>query len=249
VCHVGEIRAIRRLEPDAALTRAGGRWPPQTSRRRERALLGWLSFGVALMVGGLMWALQDAGSAHLSLAQILGAPLAVLGAGLLLASFVGRGRWTILPALLLVPPALVASLIHVPLDGVWTDRTFTPRTAASIGTSYQQSGDRLVFDFTKLEPDEHPSPIHAEMGIGKVLVIVPRGMPLTIHAEVGAGTLTLLARPQTLGFGVEDTVRVEGADPLVMDVQVGIGDVEMYLAGDRRDGVTATPAPKREKDR
>jgi hypothetical protein len=173
----------------------------------------------------------------------------VLGAGLLLASFVGRGRWTILPALLLVPPALVASLIHVPLDGVWTDRTFTPRTAASIGTSYQQSGDRLVFDFTKLEPDEHPSPIHAEMGIGKVLVIVPRGMPLTIHAEVGAGTLTLLARPQTLGFGVEDTVRVEGADPLVMDVQVGIGDVEMYLAGDRRDGVTATPAPKREKDR
>jgi phage shock protein PspC (stress-responsive transcriptional regulator) len=221
--------------------------PPR--RRRERALLGWLSFGVALMVGGVMWALQDAGSAHLSLAQILGAPLAVLGAGLLLASVIGRGRWTILPALLLVPPAFVASLIHVPLDGVWTDRTFTPRTAASIGTSYQQSGDRLVFDFTKLEADEHPSPIHAEMGIGKVLVIVPRGMPLTIHAEVSAGTLTLLARPQTLGFGVEDTVRVEGADPLVMDVQVGIGDVEMYFAGDRRDGVTATPAPKQEKDR
>jgi phage shock protein PspC (stress-responsive transcriptional regulator) len=221
--------------------------PPKP--RRERALAGWLSFGLALVVGGVMWALQDAGSADLSLAQILGAPLAVLGAGLLVVSFVGRGRWTILPALLLVPPALVASLIHVPLDGVWEDRTLTPHTAAGIGTSFEQSGNRLVFDFTKLEPGEHPAPITAEMGIGEVRVIVPKGMPVTIHAEVGAGTLRLLAEPQAGGVGLEQTARVEGADPLVLDVQVDIGNVEMYVAGQVRNGPVATPSPKRRKAR
>ena len=118
--------------------------PPKP--RRERALVGWLSFGLALVVGGVMWALQDGGSADLTLAQILGAALAVLGAGLLVASFAGRGRWTILPALLLVPPALVASLIHVPLDGVWENRYVTPHTAAQVQTctnSRARSGVRL----------------------------------------------------------------------------------------------------------
>jgi hypothetical protein len=211
--------------------------------------VGWLSFGLALVVGGVMWALQDAGSADLSLAQILGAPLAVLGAGLLVASFVGRGRWTILPALLLVPPALVASLIHVPLDGVWADRTLTPHTAAGIGTSFEQSGNRLVFDFTRLEPGEHPAPITAEMGIGQVRVIVPKGMPLTIHAEVGAGTLRLLAAPQAGGVGLEQTARIEGANPLVLDVRVDIGNVEMYVAGKYVNGSVATPSPKRRNAR
>jgi phage shock protein PspC (stress-responsive transcriptional regulator) len=224
--------------------------PPRP--RRERALVGWLSFGLALVVGGVMWALQDAGSADLSLAQILGAPLAVLGAGLLVASFVGRGRWTILPALLLVPPALVASLIHVPLDGVWADRTLTPHTAAGIGTSFEQSGNRLVFDFTKLEPGEHPAPITAEMGVGQVRVIVPKGMPLTIHAEVGAGSLRPLAGPELDGLSVEHTSRIEGADPLVMDVQVDIGSFEIMVEGGSSRGSgdpVATPSPKRKKAR
>jgi phage shock protein PspC (stress-responsive transcriptional regulator) len=235
-------------------------WSPSTQTevirppkpRRERALVGWLSFGLALVVGGVMWALHDAGSADLSLAQILGAPLAVLGAGLLLVSFVGRGRWTILPALLLVPPALVASLIHVPLDGVWADRTLTPHTAAGIGTSFEQSGNRLVFDFTKLEPGEHPSPITANMGIGEVLVIVPKGMPLTIHSEVGAGSLRPLGGSELGGLGVENTSRVEGADPLVMDVQIDIGSFELYVEGGSARGSgdpVATQTPKRKKAR
>jgi len=247
-----------REQPAAAVWEPAGsveRWSPAQQTevirppkpRRERALVGWLSFGLALVVGGVMWALQDAGSADLSLAQILGAPLAVLGAGLLVASFVGRGRWTILPALLLVPPALVASMIHVPLDGVWADRTFTPHTAAGIGTSFEQSGNRMVFDFTKLEPGEHPAPITAEMGVGQVRVIVPKGMPLTIHAEVGAGSLRPLGGAELDGLSVEDTSRVEGADPLVMDIQVDIGAFEIYVEGGSGRGSgdpVATPTPK-----
>jgi phage shock protein PspC (stress-responsive transcriptional regulator) len=256
-----EAERTGREEPaPAAWEPAAEPWSPSTQTEiirspkppRERALVGWLAFGLALVVGGVMWALQDAGSADLSLAQILGAPLAVLGAGLLVASFVGRGRWTILPALLLVPPALVASMIHVPLDGVWADRTFTPHTAAGIGTSFEQSGNRMLFDFTKLEPGEHPAPITATMGVGQVVVIVPKGMPLTVHAEVGAGSLQPLGGAELGGLSVEDTSRVEGANPLVMDVQIDIGSFEMYVEGGSVRGSGdpfATPAPKRDKAR
>ena len=199
--------------------------PPKPPR--ERALVGWLSFGLALVVAGVMWALQEAGSAHLTLAQILGAALAVLGAGLLVASFVGRGRWTILPALLLVPPALVASLINVPLNGVWENRYVTPQTAAQVHSSYEQSGANLVFDFTKLEAGEHPAPIHAQMGIGEVLILIPKGMPVSVHAQVGAGSIRLLDQPQQGGIGLEASAQTEGVDPIVIDVSAGIGTVEM----------------------
>ena len=84
-----------------------------------------------------------------------------------------------------------------------------------------------MFDFTKLEPGEHPAPIHAEMGIGEVLVIVPKGMPVSVHAEVGAGSIRLLDQPQQGGVGFEASAQTEGVDPIVIDVSAGIGTVEM----------------------
>jgi phage shock protein PspC (stress-responsive transcriptional regulator) len=200
--------------------------PPR--RPRERALLGWLSFGVALMAGGVLWALTDGGSATPSLAQVLGIPLAVLGAGLLVGSVVGRSKWTILPALLLVPPVLVASLIRVPLDAGWTDRTIRPVSAADIRTTYQQSGATLAFDLSHLAPGEHPAPIHAEMGIGAVQIFVPKGMPITVHTTVGVGSLGRLGGEELGGVGLEGTARVEGADPVLIDVEIGIGTFTIY---------------------
>ena len=223
-------------------------WPPAPvipavaaapRRPRERAFVGWLSLGMALVVGGVMWALRDAGATDATFAQMLAAPLAVLGAGLLLASFVGRGRWTILPALLLVPPALLASLIRVPLDGIWENRNVTPRTAADIGTSFEQSGANLVFDFTKLQPGEHPAPIRAAMGIGTVQVVVPKGIPMSIGADVGLGSLSLLGQLQRSGFGLDGSARVQGADPIVLEAEVGVGTVEVYSVMQRQ----SEPAP------
>ncbi len=251
--HEPDVEATPGWEPTATRelwSPASQHGVPKRSRRpRERALLGWLSFGLALMVGGALWALNDGGAADLSLAQVLGIPLAVLGAGLLVGSVVGRSRWTILPALLLVPPTLVASLIRVPLDGVWENRYVTPATAAQVRATYEQSGANLVFDFTKLEPGEHPSPIHAEMGIGEVQVLVPKGMPLTVHTTVGVGTLGRLGGGDLGGLGLEDTSRVEGADPLVMDVEIGIGTFEIYYEASARPVArpVARPAQKAEK--
>jgi phage shock protein PspC (stress-responsive transcriptional regulator) len=202
--------------------------PPR--RPREPALLGWLSFGVALMAGGVLWAFTDGGTTALSFAQVLGIPLAVLGTGLLVGSVVGRSKWTILPALLLVPPTLVASLIRVPLDAGWTNRYITPATAADLRTTYQQSGANLRFDLSHLAQGEHPAPIHAEMGIGAVQIVLPKGMPITVHTTVGVGSLARLGGGDLGGFGLEDTSRVEGADPLLMDVEIGIGTFEIvYL--------------------
>jgi phage shock protein PspC (stress-responsive transcriptional regulator) len=194
---------------------------------RERSLLGWLTFGLALAAGGLVWLVREAGTADPSAKAFFALPLTIVGAGLLIGSVVGRAKWTILLGLFLVPFVLLASVITVPLNGVWQARSITPVTAVDLRTTYQQSGDGLHFDFSRLQPGEHVAPIHASIGVGKIDVLLPKGMPVVIRASVGVGALSVLGRDQG-GLGVTTTRTVPGRDPIVMTLQAGVGEVRVF---------------------
>jgi hypothetical protein len=186
---------------------------------------------VALALGGLLWMLTSSGSAHLSVAQVLSAPLAVLGVGLLVGAFVGRGRWTLLFGLPLIPAVLIASVITVPLTGRWGDRFITPQTAAAIAASYEQSGGNLTFDFSKLKPGEHPGPVAVRLGVGEIDVLIPRCTPVVINGSAGLGRVSLLDH-MSAGVGPKDSLQIPGADPIRMTLTVDIGAVRVY--GDYR---------------
>jgi phage shock protein PspC (stress-responsive transcriptional regulator) len=202
--------------------------PPSVPRPpRERSKLGWLTLGVALALGGLLWMLTSSGSAHLSVAQVLSAPLAVLGVGLLVGAFVGRGRWTLLFGLPLIPAVLIASVITVPLTGRWGDRFIAPQTAAAVAASYEQSGGNLRFDFSKLKPGEHPGPVAVRLGVGEIDVLIPRCTPVVINGSAGLGTVSLFDHLAG-GISQSDSFQIPGADPIRMNLTVDIGDVRVY---------------------
>ena len=204
--------------------------PPPAPRpprpKRERSPLGWLAFGLALAATGVMWMLRDSGAVRPTLAQLLALPLVVLGAGLLIGAFIGRARWTILPGMLLIPPVLLASIITVPLTGTWDDRYLTPHTAGGLRSTYEQSGGTLSFDLTHLREGEHPGPIHATLAVGEIRVLLPKGMPLIITTRVGLGSLNGLGGSRS-GLGLADRFSVAGPSPLVMDLEVGLGNVSV----------------------
>jgi phage shock protein PspC (stress-responsive transcriptional regulator) len=198
---------------------------------RERSLLGWLTVGLALAAGGLLWLVREAGTADPSAKALFALPLTIVGAGLLIGAFVGRAKWTILLGLFLVPVVLLASVITVPLNGVWQARSITPVTAADLRTTYQQSGDGLQFDFSRLQPGERVAPIHASIGVGKIDVLLPKGMPTMIRASVGVGALSVLGRDQG-GLGLTTTRTIPGRDPIVLNLQAGVGEVRViWVAG------------------
>jgi phage shock protein PspC (stress-responsive transcriptional regulator) len=214
--------------PGAAPTEPIPPRPPSVPRPpRERSKLGWLALGAALALGGLLWMLTSSGNANLSIAQMLAAPLAVLGLGLLVGAFVGRGRWTILFGLPLIPAVLIASVITVPLTGRWGDRFFTPQTAAALPASYEQSGGNLTFDFSKLKRGEHPGPVTVRLGIGEINVLIPRCTPLVVNGTAGLGTVSLFDH-LTGGISQSNSFQIPGADPIRMDLTVDIGDVRVY---------------------
>ncbi len=209
---------------------AGARAPrPRRARRRlrERSKLGWLSFGLALVVGGLIWWLDSAGSAHVTGAQMLAAVLAVLGVGLLVGAFVGHAKWTVLFGLPLIPIAVVASAIGMPFTGRYADRTINATTGAQLQPSYVQTGGQLTFYLTQLQHRQHAGPVQATLGIGQITVYESHCVPVDITASVGLGDISLQGRSAG-GPNIADTMRTKGPDPVRMDLHVGVGSIQVY---------------------
>jgi hypothetical protein len=192
----------------------------------ERSPLGWLTAGVALVVGGILWSLRGSGGP--STEDALAFPLLILGIGLLIGAFVGRTRWTILLGLPLIPLALIASLITLPLTGSWEDRYYQPKTAAAIHPSYQQAGGKMHLDLTNLA--HYGAPIQARLAIGSIDVVVPRCAALDITASVGAGTVTVDGQSQG-GLHLIRAIRVDSGSPLRMSLQVNIGAIDVLRVG------------------
>lgn len=202
-------------------------------RRRERSVTGWLSLGVALAAAGVAWLLLVSGTVHLSLGQMLALPLVVLGTGLLIGTVFGRARWTVLFGLPLIPLVLFASLIPTPITGRYEERHLIIRNAGQAQSAYQQSGGTLTFDFTKLRRGEHPAPIHATLGIGSIEVFLPKGMAVDIQGTVGMGDLNLDNRT-VYGLGVSDEVHILGSSPIQITLELGFGEVAVYVMSDAR---------------
>jgi phage shock protein PspC (stress-responsive transcriptional regulator) len=205
--------------------------PPRL--RRERSVTGWLSFGIALAAAGIGWLLVVSGTVHLSLGQMLALPLVVLGVGLLVGTVFGRARWTVLLGLPLIPLVFIASLIPTPITGHYEDRYLTPRNVGQVQSTYQQSGGTLSLDFTRLRRGEHPGPILATLGVGSIEVFLPKGMAVDIRGSVGLGSLRF-AGTTVNGLGVSDEFHVSGSSPIQMTLELGFGEVNVYVRASAR---------------
>src|SRR5262249_29254989 len=111
--------------------------PPAPRPKRERSALGWFVLGLALAVAGLLATLDQAGAISLRPGQYMGLIMAILGAGMLVGAWIGRARWLAIPALLLFPIVLAASLIHIPFRGGFGERIYRPASVTQVRPEYR----------------------------------------------------------------------------------------------------------------
>jgi phage shock protein PspC (stress-responsive transcriptional regulator) len=170
---------------------------PRPARpRRQRSGLGPATFGLALVAVGVAALLDYWGVFDLSLAQYVAIPLTVLAAGLVVGAWAGRARWLALPAALLVPFVLVASLVNVPFKGGYGDRRFAPSDLGHGSATYRLVAGRMTLDLSRLggQAKDSPTRLHvtASEVAGAMLVILPADVPVHVDARVGAGQTRLL---------------------------------------------------------
>lgn len=184
------------------------------------------------VVGLAQFALN--GWIELDVGTVLGGGLVAAGLILVVGAWWGRARALIglgMPLLLVV---LLAHMIDMPLDAEAEDRTVVVDSAAELQGRYEILAGHLTVDLRELPASvlqRDLDPLEATVGIGQMTVLVPERATASIDADVRAGQLTVVpSGVESEGIGIHRDVRIEGdegAGQLGLQIQLGIGDLEV----------------------
>ncbi|MFI6083094.1 PspC domain-containing protein [Streptomyces sp. NPDC051217] len=204
--------------------------------------IGGLVFLLAMAAGGLglglSWEEQPLGT---SLQIAFAATLGVFGLGLLGSAFLGRtGFGTIF--LTILTAGLLAGSAAIPKDiGTdWVRTTWRPATVASVAPAYELGTGVGTLDLSRVGIAAGKTlRTEAEVGAGKLKVVVPHDVTLKVHAEVGLGDLQLPGeRPNDIDLSpAQERTRtvappkgVKPAGTLDLRLEAGVGQVEVTRA-------------------
>jgi phage shock protein PspC (stress-responsive transcriptional regulator) len=227
--------SARGVTPPAALPPASVELPPEPRAPRpprERSPLGWLGLGIALLVVGVAAIAQNLGALDLRLVRYPAVVLLILGVTMLVGAFAGRARWLVLPAILVVPFLLAASVVTVPLEGGFGNLYERPLSSAAVHGSYQRVAGDIYLDLTELTGTQAAPVVTATTGFGSVNVTVPFDAHVIVTERAGAGVVHAGRAMSDTGFeaSLSTTMEPKHGDgaTITLDLETGIGDVWVY---------------------
>ena len=213
--------------------------PPRP--RGPRWIGGWV-FLLALLAGALgtsrTW---DGHPLGISLQTGLACALAVLGLGIAVSAFLGRtGAGSIFLAILTAGLLAGAAVLPKDIDTHWARTTWQPATVADVRPRYDLGTGVGTLDLSQLNVSgKQTVTTQAEVGMGKLRVLVPEGVTVRLDVEVGIGDLQLPGDdPKDVdvqpGRHKEITLSpaegVEKSGTVDLDLQVGMGQAEVTRA-------------------
>lgn len=214
-----------------------GRPVPRPERRpRPKSFIGVITILLAIIIGGIVVAVQARSAAGVSPTIVGGAMLITIGAGLLIAAWWGRG------AGLVAAGTMVALIVGVGLTLGGLPRNigpseWSPTTVAELDALYDVGvGDgRLDLSELELAPGT-TAMVNAAVSMGELEVIVPSTVRLEVHATNKVGDITV---DQSIRGGVDirlDKVLEPETKPggkvstIVLNLKGGLGDMEVRRA-------------------
>ena len=219
------------VEPSAGVAAAVAGQPTYVRVARPRVPrgpLGWYTVAAVLVCIGLLALFDTLTDATVLPGQYFGIVLAIVGIGLVAGAWWGNARLLILPALLILPIALAASYVRVPLEGGTGSHQFTPVRADEVRDAYRLAAGALYLDLRELETSGEPITITASVAVGEVWLLVPANADVEIAAEVGAGNMYLLGNSRSGTDLDERIVRGSGEPDFILDLAAGIGAVTVH---------------------
>jgi hypothetical protein len=150
----------------------------------------------------------------------------------------GRSRGLIALGIPLVLVVGGLGLVDVPLEGGIGSPTYRPTTIGAVHRSYELAIGDLSLDLRRVHFTGRRRHVHAQLGIGQLNVTVPDGVRVVVHGHAGVGSVTAFGRqseeccPSNLHV---DRPGASGGGTLVLDAEVGAGNVHVMRGIDRRE--------------
>lgn len=207
--------------------------PPRP--RRRGSLVGSITIFLAIIVGGIIVAIQSAsGSVNMTVAG--GAVLVVIGAGLLVATWFGRGAGLVATGTVL-SLALIAGSTLGGVPKKFGDYTWRPTALSEVARTYSVDVGEGSLDLGDLVlPPGSRTVVNASVSVGEIRVILPP----TARAEVNGSTRFGDVKIDHAVEGGADIQHNKILEPevlpegdvatIVLNIKAGLGDVEVRRA-------------------
>ena len=202
---------------------------------RERSYLGRVCLGIAVIALGTLGLFDEIiGGFHPDFYHYAALAVGVIGAGVVVGAWFGRPAGLVILGIFLLPILVISRLVAAGgADLMSIEFTSVghvqhqPGSVEDIRSSYELGVGGLTIDLRDVDFEGETVWVETEVGIGGVLVRLPEGVAADVSGEVGIGTLQVGDRERS-GVGVEADLRLEGsAGTLVLDSEVGIGEIEV----------------------
>lgn len=182
------------------------------------------------MLAGGAWLLDLAGWVNVDLGTVFALGLAIVGIALVTSAWRGRAHGLIALGILLALIVGAFGVIDVPLRGGIGDTTYRPRTVSAVDRVYETAIGRLTVDLRNVDFSGRQRMVLARVGLGKLQVLVPYGVRVVLKGHAGAGSVHAFGA-RTQDCCPTDVRHVRPGEPgggrLVLDAEVGAGDVEI----------------------
>jgi phage shock protein PspC (stress-responsive transcriptional regulator) len=190
----------------------------------DRRLLRRLALATAVVAWALLLAAAGAWLAGID-GRLAAWAVVAIGALLVLSAFTGGARWLVLPAVAFVLAVAVVAAAHVDLHGGMGERTYRPQGLSEVRDTYRLGAGRLEIDLRDIAFPPGETRLHVRLGVGELVVLVPRGVCVATSAQIGGGYVGALEQ-RSGGLDVDWAERPSPPPHtplLVLDGNVGLG--------------------------
>lgn len=202
--------------------------PPRPDRTSPR--VGRIAAGLLLVLFGVGWLLETADVIEFPWKVVLPSALIAVGLALVWAARSGQRQGGLVAiGVILTVMLAIGSALNFPFGGGIGERVYRPQNVDQVRTRYELVIGSLTLDLTGIDTGFPPeiAVIHARVGIGELVVIIPPGLDVTLRGHAGAGEVAFLG-DQRSGVDVHRELRSSQAPMAVtLDLSVGLGSVRV----------------------
>jgi len=184
---------------------------------------GKLLFGVALLLVGLIWLLDNMGAIYFDFGDFMGRawPVAIILVGFWM--LMGNRKAKV----------VIAGVNADHVNHGVGDIDYAPTQIGADGLVIKNSAGEIRVDLTQTMLQSHENKVEVKIGFGDIRIQLPKGVPVRIDGKTGVGDLYLLDRTAD-GFGAsleyEDINYSAAANKIWLVAKAGLGDVKVTRA-------------------
>jgi phage shock protein PspC (stress-responsive transcriptional regulator) len=193
----------------------------------DRRLLGFLTLVAAIAAWSILFAVAGAWLAGID-GRLAAWVVVAIGAALALSAFTGRARLLALvvaPAVAFAVSVAVIAAAHVDLHGGVGERIYRPRLLSEMRHEYRLGAGHLEVDLREVSFPPGDTHLRVRLGVGELVVLVPRGVCVATSAQIGGGYAGALEQ-RSGGLDVDWSERPSPpphTPRLVLSGEVGLG--------------------------